>query len=70
MSDKLLTVDETAERLNTGTRFVRRLIAERRITFVKVGRKVRVPERAVAELIAAGTVEPMTVKWRGGRVVA
>lgn len=70
MNDKLLTVDETAERLNTGVRFVRRLIAERRITFVKVGRKVRVPERAVTELIAAGTVEPMTVKWRGGKVVA
>jgi excisionase family DNA binding protein len=40
--DRLLTVDEAAERLGTSTRFVRRLIFERRIAFVKVGRHVRI----------------------------
>ena len=58
-ADRLLTVGEVAERLGTSVRFPRRLIAERRITFVRVGRHVRIPERAVADLIAAGTVEPM-----------
>ena len=40
-------------------RFPRRLIAERRIKFVRIGRHVRIPERALDELIASGTVEPI-----------
>ncbi|MFD7059886.1 helix-turn-helix domain-containing protein [Streptomyces sp. NPDC059906] len=58
MSDRLLTVAEAAEQLGTGERFIRRLIAERRIRYVKLGRPVRVPESAVAEYIEARTVEP------------
>lgn len=61
---RLLTVDEAAERLGTSTRFPRRLIAERRITFVRVGRHVRIPEAAIEEMIASGTVEPI-VRRRG-----
>jgi excisionase family DNA binding protein len=68
--DKLLTVEEVAERLGTKVRFPRRLIAERRITFVKVGTHVRIPESALVDFIAAGTVEPITVSWSSGRVVA
>ena len=44
MTDKLLTVEQAAERLGTSVRFVRRLIAERRIAYVKVGRHVRIAE--------------------------
>ena len=44
MMDKLLTVEEAAERLGTSARFVRRLVAERRIAYVKVGRHVRIAE--------------------------
>jgi len=33
----LLTIEEVAEVLNVGPRFVRRLVAERRIAFHKVG---------------------------------
>jgi excisionase family DNA binding protein len=58
-TDRLLTVDETAEALNTSPRFVRRLIAERRIRFTHVGRHVRIPESAVHEFIQAGMVEPV-----------
>jgi excisionase family DNA binding protein len=60
--DRLLTVEEVAQRLGTGARFPRRLIAERRIRFVHVGRHVRIPESALAEFIAAGTVEPVTLR--------
>jgi excisionase family DNA binding protein len=42
MTDRLLTVEDAAERLGTSTRFVRRLVFERRIAFVKVGRHVRI----------------------------
>lgn len=40
--EKYLSVPETAEYLNTSQRFVRRLIAERRIAFHHIGRHVRI----------------------------
>ncbi len=52
--EKLLTVEEAAQVLGTGVRFPRRLIAERRIRFVRVGRHVRIPERELQEFIARG----------------
>ena len=64
MSDRLLTVAEAAERLRTSERFPRRLISERRIRFVRVGRHVRIPESALQEFIAAGLVEPIRTKKR------
>ncbi len=58
---RLLTVGEAAEQLGTTERFIRRLIAERRVTFVKLGTgrssPVRIPEQALDDLIAAGTIE-------------
>ncbi|MEV5480462.1 MULTISPECIES: excisionase family DNA-binding protein [Streptomyces] len=59
VADRLLTVQEVAERLGTTVRFPRRLIEERRITFVKIGRHVRVPESAVAVFIEDNTVQPV-----------
>ena len=56
----LLTVEAAAERLSTSPRFIRRLIAERRIEFVKVGRHVRISESALTDFIDAGRVEPLT----------
>jgi excisionase family DNA binding protein len=55
----LLTVEAAAERLSTSPRFIRRLIAERRIEFVKVGRHVRISEAALADFIDAGRVGPL-----------
>lgn len=63
--ERHLTVGEVAELLGTTERFPRRLIAERRIRFVRVGRHVRIPESAVRELLAAGIVEPTSSS--GGR---
>jgi len=57
---QLLTVDEAAGVLHTSVRFVRRLIAERRIEFVKVGRHVRISEQALFAFVVAGTVAPLT----------
>ena len=58
----LLDVEEVARRLGTKPRFVRRLIAERRIEFHKVGRHVRISETALADFIDAGRVEPVTAR--------
>lgn len=71
-ADQLLTVEVAAERMSTSVRFIRRLIAERRIEFVKIGRHVRISESALAEFIAAGRVQPMTppAAWPQMRPVA
>ncbi|MGW2515949.1 excisionase family DNA-binding protein [Streptomyces sp. NPDC001617] len=73
MTDRLLTVAEVAVRLGTwkesGERFPRRLIEERRIAFVKVGRYVRIKESVVEAFIEANTVQPRR-RGAGLRAVA
>jgi excisionase family DNA binding protein len=64
MAERLYTVAEVAEVLRTTERFPRRLIAERRIRFIKIGRHVRIPESALTDLIAAGTVESVASSRR------
>lgn len=66
--DRLLTVKETAEMLGTTDRFPRRLIAERRIEFVKVGRHVRIPLRAIEVLVSENTITPREMSWVAGKV--
>ena len=61
----LLDVEEVARRLRTKLRFVRRLIAERRIEFHKLGRYVRISEAALDDYIKAGRVEPIRNRRRG-----
>jgi excisionase family DNA binding protein len=69
--DPLLSVPEVADEFGTSQRFVRRLIAERRIDFVRLGRHVRIKESVVRATIEAGTVEAIDRRSRGrGRVVA
>ena len=70
--DRLLTVQQVAELLGTTERFPRRLIAERRIEFVKVGRYVRIRESALLAFIEAGRVEALTVTdiWPGRKGAA
>lgn len=64
---KLLTVEQAADALNTTPRFVRRLIAERRICFHHVGRHVRIAERDLEEFVDAGRVVPIALGKRDGR---
>lgn len=53
----LLNVPEVADRLGTSPRFVRRLIAERRIPYAKLGKHVRIDDADVDAFIAAGRIE-------------
>ncbi len=46
-----ITIDELAARLGTSTRHIRRLVAERRIPYVKVGRLVRFDPADIAAWI-------------------
>jgi excisionase family DNA binding protein len=54
---ELLDPPALAARLSITERHVRRLVAERRIPFVKVGRFVRFDPSAVAEWLARAHVE-------------
>ncbi|WP_406381183.1 excisionase family DNA-binding protein [Streptomyces sp. NBC_01618] len=70
MKNRLMSVPEVAEYFGTTERFPRRLIAERRIVFVKVGRHVRIPEHALADFVAANTVQPIITSRRRFGAVA
>jgi excisionase family DNA binding protein len=54
MARELLTVDQAAQRLNVSPRFVRRLISERRVAFVRLGRHVRLATEDLDAFVAAG----------------
>ncbi|MPZ83420.1 MAG: helix-turn-helix domain-containing protein [Actinophytocola sp.] len=62
---KYLTASEAADYLNTSVRFVRRLIAERRIAFHKIGRHVRLAVADLDAFVAAGRVAPITARGFG-----
>ncbi len=55
----MLTVEQAAQRLGTGVRFVRRLVSERRIRFYKVGKYVRFHPDDIAGYIQQGQVDPI-----------
>jgi excisionase family DNA binding protein len=59
----LLTMEQAAELLNVTPRMIRRLIAERRIGYVKVGRYVRLRPKHIEEYLSAND-HPAS---RGGR---
>jgi excisionase family DNA binding protein len=54
--DTLPSVEQAAERLGTSARFVRRLVFQRRIAYVKLGRHVRITTRDLDAFIEAGRV--------------
>lgn len=57
-TDRLLSIPQAAEFLGTSPRFPRRLIEQRRIAFVRVGRHVRISTAALVEYANAHTVPP------------
>jgi len=60
--DTLLTVDQAADALGTSPRFIRRIIAERRIAYVKVGKHVRITVTDLAGFVNAGRHEPARLR--------
>jgi excisionase family DNA binding protein len=66
--DRLLTMEEVAERLHTTPRHVRRLVFERRIAYRKLGRYVRFHPDDVGEYVTATRIAAGTVPGIGGTV--
>ncbi len=71
-STELLTVSQAAVRMGMSARYVRRLVAERRIAFHRLGRSVRIAVHDLEAHLESGRVEPMTESdvWRGLRGVS
>ena len=67
----LLTVEESADYLRMSARHVRRLVAERRIAFHRIGRCVRLSRVDLDAYIEAARVVPITASdvWRDLRKV-
>lgn len=55
-----LTVDQAAEYLNVSVRFIRRLVAERRVPFHKAGSHLRFRPVDLDAFMLAGRVESIT----------
>jgi excisionase family DNA binding protein len=53
---ELLTPSQAGDYLCTGERFIRRLIAERRIDYIKLGRHVRVQRSVLDAFIRSGRI--------------
>ena len=64
--DQLLSPQEAANRLGTSLRFVRRLVLERRIPFIKLGRHVRIATSDLDAFIAAGRVTALRRRREAG----
>jgi excisionase family DNA binding protein len=60
--DKPLTLAQAAEYLNVTERFMRRLVAERRVAYHKLGRLLRFRRNDLDALLNAGRVEPPDVR--------
>ena len=60
--ERLYTKAEAAAHLNVPVRFVERCVFQRRIRVVRLGRHVRIPESALAELMTDGTTPSRPVR--------
>jgi excisionase family DNA binding protein len=56
---ELLTVEQAAERLGMSVRHVRRLLAERRVAYHRLGRAVRLHPADLDAYVAATRVAPL-----------
>lgn len=58
-TDRLLTLEEAAAELNVPIRFVRRLVSERRIAVIRLGRHLRIARSDIDRYVAASRTEPV-----------
>ena len=58
--DRLLTVDEAAEYLGVKPRMIRRLVGQKRITHVHIGKHLRLPLPVLQQFIKDNTFPILT----------
>jgi excisionase family DNA binding protein len=57
-----LTLEQAAQYLNVNERFIRRLVAERRVPYYKVGRLLRFRANDLEDLLEGGRVDSQSAK--------
>jgi len=62
MTSRLLDVEGAAEYLSVTPRFIRRLVAERRLPFVKLGRHLRFDTADLDRFVEAGRVDAVGIR--------
>ena len=55
---KLLTVNEAAEATRMSTSWIRMKVFRKELTFLKIGRRVLIPQSTIDDLLAQAVVEP------------
>jgi excisionase family DNA binding protein len=60
MPEALLDVNGLAVRLGVSVKFVRKLVDQRRVPFVRIGRLVRFDPTAVTAWLASNRVDPVS----------
>ena len=68
MRERYLSIAEVAARLGSTERFPRRLVEERRIEYVKLGRHVRIAESVLEAFIESCKVMPVARSGHRRRV--
>jgi excisionase family DNA binding protein len=58
---RLLTVSEAADRMGLSDRTLRRLVQQRRIRHLRIGRLIRISTWDVDEFVADSTVSPIDI---------
>ncbi|GMU78731.1 MAG: hypothetical protein AMXMBFR46_15250 [Acidimicrobiia bacterium] len=66
MTSRLLDVDAAAQYLSVTPRFIRRLVAERRVPFVRLGRHLRFDPADLDRFVEAGRVDAVSVRRAPG----
>ncbi|WP_434286252.1 helix-turn-helix domain-containing protein [Celeribacter sp. SCSIO 80788] len=66
MPEKLLTIPEVATRMSLSARSIRRLIADREIRYISVGRRKLVPHEAIKEFYDRNMVTPRPAEGGDG----
>lgn len=67
MTDDMLTCEEAAPVLRLSVESVRRMVRERRIAAVKVGRRYLIRRAELDRILEEGTQPPQPVTLAGGR---
>lgn len=59
-TEKLLRAEEAADMLSLRVSTIRRMILERQVPTVKIGRSVRIPQEAIEKIITNGWRESVS----------
>ena len=55
----LFEIDQAAEYLNVSVRMIRRMVEEKRVAYIKIGKLIRIDKRDIDAYLAAQRIEAL-----------